>query len=109
MGKIAIANAKLAYQRYKKYFESERFAKLADKGARVQRPLWASTSTKNPEYPDTAYVDTLIGKHTVNTAVRDGEAITIDAAGIDRGHTVEFALQFGQHVHPFGDTVQPDL
>jgi len=66
-GKVAVANAKLAYQLFKQQFSSERFAALARKGARVQRPLWASTSTKNPAYPDLLYVDTLVGKDTVNT------------------------------------------
>ncbi|HVE71123.1 MAG TPA: bifunctional transaldolase/phosoglucose isomerase [Thermoanaerobaculia bacterium] len=67
MGKVAIANAKMAYQLFKQVFTSERFMKLRDKGARVQRPLWASTGTKNPKYPDTLYVDSLIGPDTVNT------------------------------------------
>jgi transaldolase len=66
-GKAAVANAKLAYQRFRKVFESERFATLESKGAQLQRPLWASTSTKNPAYPDVLYVDTLIGPNTVNT------------------------------------------
>jgi len=66
-GKAAIANAKLAYQLFKKIFADPRFIALQAKGARVQRPLWASTSTKNPAYPDTLYVDTLIGPHTINT------------------------------------------
>lgn len=67
MGKIAIANSKVVYQRFKEIFNSERWNNLAQEGARVQRPLWASTSTKNPDYPDTLYVDSLIGAHTVNT------------------------------------------
>lgn len=67
MGKTAIANAKLAYESFKRIFGSERFAKLREKGAKVQRPLWASTSTKNPAYRDTMYLDTLIGPDTVNT------------------------------------------
>lgn len=67
LGKAAIASAKLSYAHFKEIFESERFARLREHGARVQRPLWASTSTKNPNYPDTYYVDTLIGPHTVNT------------------------------------------
>jgi len=67
MGQAAIASAKLAYDEFKTLFEGERFAKLRAAGARVQRPLWASTSTKNPNYPDTYYVDSLIGPHTVNT------------------------------------------
>lgn len=66
-GKIAVANAKLAYLIYKEKFFSERFEKLRSKGAKVQRLLWASTSTKNPDYPATIYVDELIGKDTVNT------------------------------------------
>lgn len=66
-GKIALASAKLAYQQYKKVFGSPRFKALAEQGAKPQRPLWASTSTKNPSYPDTLYVDTLIGPDTVNT------------------------------------------
>jgi transaldolase len=66
-GKAAIASAKLAYQRFQSTFKSPRFEKLASSGAKVQRPLWASTSTKNPAYPDTYYVDNLIGPDTVNT------------------------------------------
>ena len=66
-GKIAIANAKLAYVRYQDLFGSDRWKALANAGARVQRCLWASTSTKNPDYPDTMYVDNLIGPDTVST------------------------------------------
>jgi transaldolase len=66
-GKIAIANAKIAYQEYKKIVESDRWQALAAKGAKVQRLLWASTSTKNPDYSDVMYVDELIGPETVNT------------------------------------------
>jgi len=66
-GKAAIANAKLAYEEFHKTFAGGRWEKLKYKGARVQRPLWASTSTKNPAYPDTIYVDNLIGPETVNT------------------------------------------
>ena len=67
LGRIAIANAKVAYQRYKKIFHGERFAALKQNGARVQRPLWASTSTKNPVYPDVYYVEALMGPETVDT------------------------------------------
>jgi transaldolase/glucose-6-phosphate isomerase len=67
LGKAAIANAKIAYKRYMNMFYGEAFAKLREAGAQVQRPLWASTGTKNPAYPDTMYIDTLIGKDTVNT------------------------------------------
>jgi transaldolase/glucose-6-phosphate isomerase len=66
-GKMAMANAKVAYARFKEVFGGERWERLAAQGARVQRPLWASTSAKNPLYPDTLYVDGLIGPDTVNT------------------------------------------
>jgi transaldolase len=66
-GKIAIDNARIAYNRFRQIFSSERWKKLANGTARVQRPLWASTSSKNPAYPDTLYVDNLIGPDTVNT------------------------------------------
>jgi transaldolase len=66
-GKAAVAQAQLAYQRFVETFRGPRWQALADRGARVQRPLWASTSTKNPDYSDTLYVDTLIGPDTVNT------------------------------------------
>jgi transaldolase/glucose-6-phosphate isomerase len=66
-GRIALANAKLAYARFCDIFTGERWGRLAAQGTRVQRPLWASTGTKNPTYPDTLYVDSLIGPDTVNT------------------------------------------
>ncbi|MBD2305508.1 transaldolase [Chroococcidiopsis sp. FACHB-1243] len=66
-GKVAIANAKIAYQEYKKIIQSDRWQALAAKGANVQRLLWASTSTKDPNYSDVMYVDELIGPETVNT------------------------------------------
>ncbi|NDJ61347.1 MAG: bifunctional transaldolase/phosoglucose isomerase [Chloroflexi bacterium] len=66
-GKTAIANAKIAYRRFRAIFDGERFAALREAGAQVQRVLWASTSTKNPAYPDTMYIDSLIGADTVNT------------------------------------------
>jgi transaldolase len=67
LGKVAVANAKLAYQIYKGVFSGSRWQALADQGAAVQRLLWASTSTKNPNYQDTMYVEPLIGDKTVNT------------------------------------------
>jgi transaldolase / glucose-6-phosphate isomerase len=88
LGRVAIANAKLAYQRYGKIFSGERWQKLAGAGARTQRLLWASTSSKNPAYRDVVYIEGLIGSDTVNTippatfdAFRDhGElARTLDA------------------------------
>ena len=66
-GRLAVANAKLAYERYGEIFSGPRWEALAAKGATPQRCLWASTSTKNPDYPDTLYVDELIGPDTVNT------------------------------------------
>ena len=66
-GKIAVANAKLAFALNKEIFQGERFLTLKKNGARIQRALWASTSTKNPAYLDTKYIDELIGPNTVNT------------------------------------------
>ena len=67
LGKVAIANAKMAYQQFKQVFAGDRFKKLQQKGAQVQRPLWASTGTKNPKYRDVLYVESLIGPNSVNT------------------------------------------
>ena len=66
-GKIGIANAKIAYQHFKEYFQSERWRRLEEKGARVQRVLYGSTGTKNPDYSDVMYVENLIGANTVDT------------------------------------------
>ncbi|MEX1218510.1 MAG: transaldolase [Acidimicrobiales bacterium] len=66
-GKVAVANAQIAYEAFRETFNGPRWDALAARGARPQRPLWASTSTKNPDYPDTLYVDQLIGPKTVNT------------------------------------------
>lgn len=95
-GKAAVANAKIAYAIYKGVFEGPRFEEFRSLGARVQRPLWASTSTKNPRYSDTMYVDPLIGVNTVNTvplptlhALRDHAvaAVTIEE-GLDQAYAV---------------------
>jgi len=80
-GKLAIANAKLAYEHFLETFAGPRWEYLKGKGAQLQRPLWASTSTKNPAYPDTLYVDQLIGPDTVNTLPDS----TIEAFA-DHGH-----------------------
>jgi transaldolase len=80
-GKLAVANAKLAYEHYKEAFAGPRWEYLASKGATPQRVLWASTSVKNPDYPDTLYVDELIGADTVNTMPQE----TIEAYQ-DHGH-----------------------
>jgi transaldolase len=94
-GKAAIANAKIAYELFQKVFGSDRFKTLAAKGAHVQRPLWASTSTKNPNYEDTYYVTNLVGRDTVNTmppetieAVRDHGRIECDTVvqGVAAAH-----------------------
>ncbi len=74
-GKAAVANALAAYDEFLQIFRGPRWESLAADGARVQRPLWASTSTKNPDYPDTLYVDSLVAPHTVNTMPLE----TIDA------------------------------
>ncbi|HEU5017353.1 MAG TPA: bifunctional transaldolase/phosoglucose isomerase [Pseudolabrys sp.] len=85
-GKVAIANAKIAYTRYQALFSGARWEALATAGAKTQRLLWASTSTKNPAYKDTLYVETLIGRDTINTlppatmdAFRDHGQVTPDA------------------------------
>jgi transaldolase/glucose-6-phosphate isomerase len=88
LGKAAIANAKLAYKRFVEMFYGERFAKLRRAGAAVQRPLWASTGTKNPAYPDTLYIDSLIGRDTVNTV----PPATLDAFR-DHGSVAETLTQ----------------
>lgn len=95
-GKVAVAQAKLAYELFRHRFSGPRWDALAKRGARLQRPLWASTSTKNPAYPDTLYVDGLIGPDTVNTlpdatiaAFEDHGTVarTIDV-GLDESHEV---------------------
>jgi transaldolase/glucose-6-phosphate isomerase len=88
-GQIAIANSKAAYMRFRQIFSGERWDKLAAAGAQVQRPLWASTGTKNPDYSDTVYIDSLIGPDTVNTVPPD----TLDAF-LDHGQ-VEPTLDTG--------------
>ncbi|MBE9043251.1 transaldolase [Pleurocapsales cyanobacterium LEGE 10410] len=95
-GKVAIANAKIAYQKYKEIFSGDRWEALAAKGAKVQRLLWASTSTKNPEYSDVMYVDELVGLDTVNTLPPD----TIDACvdHCDPGNRIETDLDAAHKV-----------
>ena len=89
-GKVAIANAKIAYERYKVLFSGPRWEKLAKVGAKTQRLLWASTSTKDPSYKDTLYVEALIGRDTVDTippatmdAFRDHGVVKADAVEQD--------------------------
>lgn len=129
-GQAAVANAKIAYDCYKHVFEGPMFADLRTAGARVQRPLWASTSTKNPAYSDTKYIDALIGPNTVNTvppqtldAIRDHGATvrTIDmdvnhayaaierlkTAGVDVKGVTDFLLVDG--VKQFADSFEKML
>jgi len=95
MGKVAVANAKLAYALWQGKMESADWQKLAAAGARVQKPLWASTSTKNPDYPDVMYVEPLIGPDTVNTmpdetivAFKDhGKASVTVTQGVEEART----------------------
>ncbi len=88
-GKAAVAQAKLAYELFRRRFSGGRWDALAARGARLQRPLWASTSTKNPAYPDTLYIDSLVGPDTVNTMPDDTIAAFEDhgvvARTVDRG------------------------
>lgn len=100
-GRIAIANAKLAYRHYESVIESDAWRRLAEAGARPQRLLWASTSTKNPAYRDTLYVEELIGPDTVNTippetlaAFRDhGVARTTLTEGLDEAKEILAGLE----------------
>ncbi len=86
-GKAAVANARLAYEIFEERFASERWQALAAKGARPQRPLWASTSTKDPAYPDTKYVVDLVAPHTVNTMPESTLRAMADH-GVLRGDTI---------------------
>ncbi|ALF52663.1 transaldolase [Nostoc piscinale CENA21] len=95
-GKVAIANAKIAYQEYKKIIESDRWQALAAKGAKVQRLLWASTSTKDPHYSDVMYVDELIGRDTVNTLPPSTIAACADHC--DVGDRVETKVEEAYHL-----------
>jgi transaldolase len=83
-GKAAVANAKIAYETFERLFSGADWDSLAAAGADVQRPLWASTSVKNPAFPDTMYVDELIGPHTVNTMPRPTIAAFLDHGTVER-------------------------
>ena len=96
LGRVAVANTKMVYQSFKEIFESPRFAPLRAKGASVQRPLWASTGTKNPAYSDLLYVETLIGPHTVNTVPPATYAAILDHSR--PAHTVESDLEGAKQV-----------
>ena len=96
LGRVAVANTKMVYQSFKEIFESPRFAPLRAKGANVQRPLWASTGTKNPAYSDLLYVETLIGPHTVNTVPPATYTAILDHSR--PAHTVESDLEGAKQV-----------
>jgi transaldolase len=115
--KAAVANAQLAYQRFLERFHGDRWDALAAAGARVQRPLWASTSTKDPSLPDTLYVDTLIGPDTVNT-LPDGTlaafddhgtlARTVDADPAEAQDVVARLLELGIDLEDVGATLEEE-
>ena len=91
-GRLAIANAKLAYEAFREIFSGEDWEFLESKGATKQRPLWASTSTKNPEYKDTIYVDNLVGPDTVNTLPSSTLNALMDHGEVD-AHALEQGLE----------------
>ena len=101
-GKAALASGKLAYELFQRTFSGPRWDALAERGARVQRPLWASTSTKNPEFPDTLYVDGLIGPDTVNT-LPDGTMAAFEDHGTV-ARTIDIGLDEARAV--IGDLAQ---
>ena len=97
IGKVAVANTKMIYQKFKEVFAPSRFESLAKKGARIQRPLWGSTSTKNPKYSDILYVQELIGRDTVNTVPTQ----TMDAYrdhGKPSDNTIEEGLEEARRI-----------
>ena len=113
-GKVAIANAKMAYQWYLDFLKSDRWQALAAKGAQPQRLLWASTGTKDPSFPDTLYIDTLIGPDTVNTmppktmdAFRDHGTVaeTLTADIDDAKHVLAEAERLGLDLNGVTDTL----
>ncbi len=118
LGQAAVGNARLAYARFEEAFSpTGEFAPLADRGARVQRPLWASTSTKNPAYSPTKYVDTLVGPHTVNTLppptidatlALDGAPVTIRDDLHTASQVVEELAQLGIDMHTVTDKLRVD-
>jgi transaldolase len=116
-GKAAVAQAKLAYQLFRERFTGARWDALVARGARVQRPLWASTSTKNPDYPDLLYVDNLIGPDTVNTLpdatvaafVNHGTVARTVDVGVDEAQRVLDQLEaVGVSMQEVGDTLEEE-
>jgi transaldolase len=114
-GKAAVAQAKLAYRMFRDQFAGQWWTELAARGAHMQRPLWASTSTKNPAYPDTLYVDDLIGPDTVNTLPETTIAMfedhgrvarTIDRNVDDAAATLERLAHVGVDMDDVGLTLE---
>ena len=114
-GRTAVAQAQAAYGRFGEIFSGPRWDRLAALGAQVQRPLWASTSTKNPAYPDTLYVDELIGPHTVNTMPDDTLAAfcdhgklrrTVDADQSAAGYVLDAVKMHGIDLDSVADTLE---
>lgn len=110
-GRTAVAQGQVAYQHFRETFSGPRWDALASRGARVQRPLWASTSTKNPAYPDTLYVDQLIGPDTVNTMPEDTieafedhgtPARTVDANPDEARRVLASVEEVGVDLHDVG-------
>jgi transaldolase len=104
-GQAAVHNARLAYQSYLRIFGTDRWRTLAKNGARAQRPLWASTSTKNPEYRDVMYVETLVGENTVNTMPAQTLEATLEHGKIEPGtvlHHVDEAERFFEALEAAG-------
>lgn len=118
VGAAAVANARLAYARFEEFFESSRqFGELAIKGARIQRPVWASTSTKNPDYPPTKYVDELVGPRSVNTipphtldaVLHEGRSTVSIRDDLEGAHAVFGQLErLGIHVDSVTDKLRTD-
>jgi transaldolase/glucose-6-phosphate isomerase len=116
LGTIAVANAKMIYQRFKEIFYGNQFEEFSKRGVRVQRPLWASTGTKNPAYSDVLYVESLIGKDTVNTlppatlnAFRDHGKVNGTAIEEDLGKAKQIlsdASKAGLNLHSITDELQ---
>jgi transaldolase len=114
-GQAAIAQAKVAYRMFREAHSGSRWARLATLGARVQRPLWASTSTKSAQYPDTVYMDSLIGPHTINTlsektldAFEDHGTIarTLDTRVVDAVDTLRSLSRLGIELVAVGQTLE---
>jgi transaldolase len=104
MGKIALANAHVAYALFQERFQSEKWIALQKAGAHVQRPLWASTGVKDPAYPDTLYVDQLLAAHTVNTMPPTTLDAVLDHSAIDGDSISPQIASAKKHIHDLEET-----